>query len=87
MKKYRLIIILSIVVFFVAIILKYGFFDLENPENKNLKSYSTVLRELTDEEYPDNPDISVRHYKYLSTKMNSIEFIKSKNVFSISAAT
>ena len=62
---------------------KYGFFDTENSDHQTSKSYNSVLSELADEEYPDNPDISVRHYKYLTTKMNSIEFIKSNNFFDI----
>ena len=83
MKKYRYITIPSIVAFFVAFLFAYGVFDIEKPEYKSSESYDVVLRELTDEEYPDNPDISVRHYKYISTKMNSIELIKSNNVFDI----
>ena len=83
MKKYSFVIILSIVVVFISLMFKYGFLDTENSEHQSLKSYNAFLRELTDEEYPDNPDISVRHYKYLNTKMNSIELIKSNNVFDI----
>ncbi len=46
------------------------------------KIYSSKITELSDEEYPDNPDISIRHKKYLTTKMSQIVFKeKTEGVF------
>ncbi|MDG1147903.1 MAG: hypothetical protein P8N52_06310 [Crocinitomicaceae bacterium] len=46
-------------------------------------AYSAGLTELSDEEYPDNPDISVRHPKYIETTMDSIEFLQSDVGFTL----
>ena len=58
-----------------------------NPEmqssEKMISTYTASLTELSDEEYPDNPDISVRHHKYVETAMNTIEFIKSNSGFTL----
>ena len=48
-----------------------------------VEQYIADLTEMTDEEYPDNPDITVRHAKYVETEMNSIEFVKSGAVFNL----
>ena len=42
-----------------------------------------VLTELSDTEYPDNPDVMVRHDKYVSSVMESIEFIESGDKFDL----
>lgn len=47
------------------------------------EQFIAELTELSDEEYPDNPDITVRHEKYVDTKMNSIEFVKSGELFDV----
>lgn len=46
-------------------------------------SYSAELTELTDEEYPDNPDVMVRHSKYVETEMNEIELILNGDHFDL----
>lgn len=43
--------------------------------------YSAELTELSDEEYPDNPDVMVRHTKYVETEMNSIELFPNGENF------
>ncbi len=65
----------------------------ENPEGNRLStSISSVeeanifranLREISDEDYPDNPDISIRHPKYVETTMESISFEQKENGFDI----
>ena len=58
--------------------------DSETQLHKSIESvYIASLTELSDQEYPDNPDISVRHNKYIHTNMSSIEFIKSEGAFNI----
>ena len=46
-------------------------------------NFSASLRELSDEEYPDNPDITVRHEKCVETTMKSIEFIRKGEMFDV----
>ena len=46
-------------------------------------NFSASLRELSDEEYPDNPDITVRHDKCVETTMKSIEFIRKGKMFDV----
>ncbi len=48
--------------------------------------FSADLEELTDAAYPDNPDISVRHEKYVSTSMKDITFNPIKDGFDIVVA-
>ncbi len=45
--------------------------------------FSASLREMSDEEYPDNPDITIRHPKYVETTMESISFAQKENAFEI----
>jgi len=45
--------------------------------------YKADLRELTDEEYPDNPDISIRHPKSTETVMENISFEEKGHAFDI----
>jgi len=52
-------------------------------ETDGLSVNSALLTELSDEEYPDNPDISVRHSKYSETEMGAIEFIRNGEGFDI----
>ena len=47
------------------------------------KIYNAELTELSDQEYPDNPDISVRHDKYVETEMNEISFVQDDEGFDI----
>ncbi|MBL1280803.1 MAG: hypothetical protein COA33_011040 [Fluviicola sp.] len=47
------------------------------------KVSSATLRELSDEEYPDNPDISIRHPKSTETVMESISFEEKEHAFDI----
>ncbi len=47
------------------------------------KIYNAELTELTDDDYPDNPDISVRHDKYVETEMKKISFTQSDTGFNI----
>ena len=44
---------------------------------------SAVLTELSDEEYPDNPDISIRHAKCIDTEMESIDFVRNGEAFDL----
>lgn len=53
----------------------------ENREEKTV--FSASLRELSDDEYPDNPDITVRHEKCVETTMKSIEFIRKGESFDV----
>lgn len=46
-------------------------------------SFSADLKELSDEDYPDNPDISIRHKKYVETEMNSISFNQNEDAFDL----
>ncbi|MCH2224250.1 MAG: hypothetical protein MK066_05720 [Crocinitomicaceae bacterium] len=43
------------------------------------------LTELSDSEYPDNPDVLVRHSKYVDTEMDKIEFLRKGKLFDIIA--
>lgn len=52
-----------------------------NSENETV--FSASLRELSDKEYPDNPDITVRHDKCVETTMSSIEFIRKGELFDV----
>ncbi|MFK7785822.1 MAG: hypothetical protein AB8B56_11935 [Crocinitomicaceae bacterium] len=52
-------------------------------ENEVENYFSASLRELSDEEYPDNPDITVRHEKCVETTMKSIEFIRKGELFDV----
>lgn len=45
------------------------------------KSISIDLVELSDSEYPDNPDISIRHSKYVATTMKSIELSEENGAY------
>ena len=45
--------------------------------------YVADLQEMSDEEYPDNPDIPIRHPKYIETVMEAISFEKKNNSFEI----
>jgi len=42
-----------------------------------------LLKELSDAEYPDNPDISIRHKKYVKTEMSQISFVPNYGKFTI----
>ena len=53
----------------------------DKPKTKDTIIYSASLRELSDTEYPDNPDITVRNEKYTTTTMKSIEFVKKGELF------
>ena len=55
--------------------------EASNSENKTV--FSASLRELSDKEYPDNPDITVRHDKCVETTMNSIEFVRKGEFFDV----
>ena len=69
---------------FVLLFLTSCSSDTETQLSKSIESvYMASLTELSDQEYPDNPDISVRHHKYIHTNMSSIEFIKSGGTFNI----
>ncbi|MDX2362236.1 MAG: hypothetical protein QNK23_15625 [Crocinitomicaceae bacterium] len=58
--------------------------DSENDQGESLLNANTAsLVELSDEEYPDNPDISIRHEKYVETEMETIEFIENGDVFDL----
>lgn len=58
--------------------------DNETEISSEEKTYfSASLRELSDEEYPDNPDITVRHEKCVETTMSSIEFIRKGEMFDV----
>ncbi len=48
-----------------------------------LQIYSATLTELSDDEYPDNPDISIRHVKYTETMMDEIHIMRSAVGFDI----
>lgn len=50
---------------------------------KEESSTIATLKELSDEDYPDNPDVIVRHKKYTSSVMESIEFIENGDAFDI----
>ena len=52
-------------------------------ESTEVKIHSANLQELSDEEYPDNPDITIRHPKYVETTMETISFEKKENGFDI----
>jgi len=45
--------------------------------------YVANLQEMSDEEYPDNPDIPIRHPKYIETVMETISFEEKNNSFEI----
>lgn len=51
--------------------------------SENNTSYSATLTELSDQEYPDNPDVMVRHNKYTSSIMEEILFIKNGDTYDI----
>lgn len=55
----------------------------EVSESEGKTYFSASLRELSDEEYPDNPDITVRHEKCVETTMKSIEFIRKGEMFDV----
>lgn len=42
---------------------------------------SIDMIELSDKDYPDNPDISIRHSKYVATTMKSIELTEENGVY------
>jgi len=44
---------------------------------------SADLKELSDVDYPDNPDISIRHEKYTETVMSSIVFTQNDHAFEL----
>ncbi len=46
------------------------------PEVEKANSWKSGLRELSDEEYPDNPDIGRSHAEVLNIKFDSIEFME-----------
>ena len=52
-------------------------------ESEEKTVFSASLRELSDDEYPDNPDITVRHEKCVETTMKSIEFIRKGDAFDV----
>ncbi len=52
-------------------------------EQINKHIYTATLQEMNDEEYPDNPDISIRHPKYIETVMQSISFEQKGEVFEV----
>lgn len=45
--------------------------------------FTALLTEMTDEEYPDNPDITIRHPKYVETEMEAITFNQKEQGFDI----
>ena len=57
--------------------------DSDTIKSEDKTTFSVSLRELSDEEYPDNPDITVRHEKCVETTMKSIEFIRKGELFDI----
>ncbi len=52
-------------------------------EEGNSIVYNASLQEMSDKEYPDNPDISIRHPKYVETEMERISFEKVEKGFDI----
>jgi len=46
-------------------------------------SNMATLTELSDAEYPDNPDVLVRHKKYTSSVMESIEFVENGSKYDL----
>lgn len=57
--------------------------ELSTQNQGNLEVFSASLRELSDEEYPDNPDISIRHEKCITSVMESISFQENGHAFDI----
>jgi hypothetical protein len=57
--------------------------DQLKPEVVDVVSHTAVLSELSDAEYPDNPDVMVRHEKYVSSVMESIEFVENGDKFDL----
>ena len=55
----------------------------ENKAKENHVAVSADLKELSDVDYPDNPDISIRHSKYTETEMNEITFIQNDHGFDL----
>ena len=58
-------------------------FDKPETEASETSSNIAVLTELSDEDYPDNPDLIVRHSKYTTSVMESVEFIENGSKFDI----
>lgn len=70
--------ILSLIVFCSCVTNKS-----QNLADKEDEVYAAELTELSDIDYPDNPDIMVRHEKYVSTVMNEIQFVKKPEGFDL----
>jgi hypothetical protein len=71
---------------FVIVALCFGCSDsVENQKLSKIEKSTTkaLLKELSDEDYPDNPDVMVRHSKYTSSIMESIEFTENGNAFDL----
>ena len=49
----------------------------------NHPAVSADLQELSDVDYPDNPDITIRHKKYTETVMKSITFAQDEHAFNL----
>ena len=69
--------------FFSALILGCSTGANDEHSAEALDSNIAVLIELSDEEYQDNPDISIRHDKYVATQMETIEFVENGDVFDL----
>lgn len=54
----------------------------ESEVNKEVSNLAT-LTELSDADYPDNPDVIVRHEKYTTSVMNAIEFVENGSKFDL----
>ena len=51
--------------------------------SSNKSPFIAQLTELSDFDYPDNPDVMVRHKKYTTSVMESIQFIEGINSFDL----
>ena len=55
----------------------------ESVEDSHQVAEIAILKELSDEEYPDNPDIGIRHEKYTETTMENISFIEGEDGYEV----
>ena len=55
----------------------------DSQRDSEMPSFAAVLTELSDKDYPDNPDVMVRHSKYASSVMESIQFLESGEGFNV----
>ncbi len=53
--------------------------NIEKFNDSNSADFTSQLKELSDEAYPDNPDIEVRHSDYLINEMDKIVIRKQKD--------